>query len=84
MTSIFESASGGKSSSDRTKTSPTQSASMAPLLTTSPPQNLSPLVQRKDDHAHRKRNRIVVLFVVEDLFKYLVVMRSMSKKKIEM
>jgi hypothetical protein len=34
-------------------------------LSTSP-SNPSPLHQRKDDHAHRKRNRIVVCFVAKE------------------
>ena len=69
MSSTWETAPGGsRSSLDQTKTSPAQSVNinMAPSLQMSPPQNSSPLHQRKDDHAHRKRNRIVVWFVVED------------------
>ena len=59
---------GPRSSLDQIKTSPPQFVNMASSLSTSPPQNFSPLHQRKDDHAHRKRNRIVVWFVIEDPF----------------
>lgn len=85
MSLIREPASEGQRSSvDQIKTSPRQPANMASSLSTSPPQSFSPLHQRKDDHAHRKRNRIVVWFLIGDPFNDLVVLRSMSKKKIEM
>ena len=67
MSSTQEAAPGGsRSSLDMIKTSPIQSINMPSSLSTSPLQNSSPLHQRKDDHAHRKRNRIVVQFVMKD------------------
>jgi len=49
------------------KQSPSQSTTPSNVTATpstvSPPQNTSALHQRKDDHAHRKRNRIVVRFL---------------------
>jgi hypothetical protein len=52
----------------------------APAPSTSP-QHGSALQQRKDDHAHRKRNRIVVLMSQSEID--IALLRAMSTKKTE-
>lgn len=56
----------GAGANGRTSVDLSDSPSTATAASMSPQtHNVSPLHQRKDDHAHRKRNRIVVAWVCD-------------------
>jgi hypothetical protein len=87
MRSVWDPSPGPKTKPDSDKTSSPVPPSIQPRTSpASPPQkhSLGTLQQRKDDHAQRKRNRIVVCLLLMAPFNCLAVMYTMSKEKIEM
>jgi hypothetical protein len=80
MTSLWDPKLGVKTESLQDRTSPENNSTQS---STSPTQ-VSPLHARKDDHAQRKRNRIVVCLRLRAPLTMIVVLCSVSEEEIEM